>query len=771
MKKLILFLFALIPLIVSSQITKLDTTAVGKVVGGNRSVYTKIHTIIDTTNAWGDSITSLRNTTDQNYSFIADHADSLSAHTLLLQGLERDKAETSNPTISNPVFTGTVFFSTTDTLAKLSEVRTLVSGSVAPADSTTADFGLTETANALKVDTTASTGIMTNARGDTIAGYFKLYTAGSGILLSNETFSWGGTITGDVDITTNNEDYNYSRFIGQVADTITRVFQDSSEIRLHAYDIADGEESQVHVGLDATNKFSASMGVKDGTSWNKIGIWKDSLSVRDDINSKGLVYYEDYSTNFTNRSLVDKAYVDATAGHSAVTLAGTPDYLTLSTQEITLNQIDLTTDVTGVLPDANVANDITITNISQVQDITATAAEINYVDGVTSNVQTQLDGKVDEEDSLTIYGTSPVNLTYSTSGDSLEIAISDNSISATQLISDNSISATQLASNSVDSDELIDGSIDESHLNATNSPTDNQIPSYDDETGGFTWVDQSEGTALDTTDAVYSQHVVDSLIAALQTQITNLTATVNLHTQQIQTLAAGDITPLLIDSIEIGTFSDSIFLAFTDTTDLDLDSLVNVANLYITENGTEFGVNAVTYASTGDTIFIAGDSTAAYGATYLVDLLQTSYPQLQDSTGNATVAFNNKAVTNSISNPYGPPSVLTNTDSTYLWVYDLSDNSTTVGDTVISQWDDMSGNTNNCVQSTANYRPKYSGDTLIFDRDSMVLTSSFSASQPVTIWTIVRKDSDNGQYLFRDANSTPRIQREKGWWVIKCGLI
>jgi hypothetical protein len=36
-----------------------------------------------------------------------------------------------------------------------------------------------------------------------------------------------------------------------------------------------------------------------------------------------------------------------------VTLAGTPDYLTLSGQEITLNSIDLTTDVTGALPVAN----------------------------------------------------------------------------------------------------------------------------------------------------------------------------------------------------------------------------------------------------------------------------------------------------------------------------------------------------------------------------------------------------------------------------------
>lgn len=43
-----------------------------------------------------------------------------------------------------------------------------------------------------------------------------------------------------------------------------------------------------------------------------------------------------------------------------VTLAGTPDYITLSGQEITRGLIDLTSDVSGVLPDANVAADLTI---------------------------------------------------------------------------------------------------------------------------------------------------------------------------------------------------------------------------------------------------------------------------------------------------------------------------------------------------------------------------------------------------------------------------
>ena len=43
--------------------------------------------------------------------------------------------------------------------------------------------------------------------------------------------------------------------------------------------------------------------------------------------------------------------------HDQVTLAGTPDYITISGQEITRNAVDLAADVTGVLPSANMDAD------------------------------------------------------------------------------------------------------------------------------------------------------------------------------------------------------------------------------------------------------------------------------------------------------------------------------------------------------------------------------------------------------------------------------
>ena len=55
----------------------------------------------------------------------------------------------------------------------------------------------------------------------------------------------------------------------------------------------------------------------------------------------------------SNFVLETGATARASIGADNVTLAGTPDYLTLSGQEITRNPIDLTADVTGVLPAAN----------------------------------------------------------------------------------------------------------------------------------------------------------------------------------------------------------------------------------------------------------------------------------------------------------------------------------------------------------------------------------------------------------------------------------
>ena len=67
------------------------------------------------------------------------------------------------------------------------------------------------------------------------------------------------------------------------------------------------------------------------------------------IQTSGESFSNDDVSLMTSAAIQDQILADA----PAVTLAGTPDYITISGQEITRNQIDLTADVTGTLPVAN----------------------------------------------------------------------------------------------------------------------------------------------------------------------------------------------------------------------------------------------------------------------------------------------------------------------------------------------------------------------------------------------------------------------------------
>ena len=80
--------------------------------------------------------------------------------------------------------------------------------------------------------------------------------------------------------------------------------------------------------------------------------------------------------------------VDAagTDNSTDVTLAGSYDYLTLSGQQITLGQVDLSTDVTGSLPNGNLANS-TIT-VSDGSNNTATALGGTITFSATANETT-----------------------------------------------------------------------------------------------------------------------------------------------------------------------------------------------------------------------------------------------------------------------------------------------------------------------------------------------------------------------------------------------
>jgi len=86
-----------------------------------------------------------------------------------------------------------------------------------------------------------------------------------------------------------------------------------------------------------------------------------------DFASNDIVINHKEGTLFIKSDTEVKKLSEGGGGSSGgnVTLAGTPDYITISNQEITRNQIDLANDVTGVLPSANLAPDTAHLSVDQ----------------------------------------------------------------------------------------------------------------------------------------------------------------------------------------------------------------------------------------------------------------------------------------------------------------------------------------------------------------------------------------------------------------------
>ena len=163
------------------------------------------------------------------------------------------------------------------------------------------------------------------------------------------------------------------------------------------------------------------------------------------------------------RSLIDDADASAarttlgvdaagTDNSTDVTLAGSYDYLTLSGQQITLGQVDLSTDVTGSLPNSNLANS-SIT-VSDGSNSTATALGGTITFSGTSNETTVVESSgtvtiglpndVTVSNNLTVSGnlyvngsTTQVNTTQTTIEDHLlELGMVDGSAPSSDLNKD-----------------------------------------------------------------------------------------------------------------------------------------------------------------------------------------------------------------------------------------------------------------------------------------------------------------------------------------------
>ena len=148
--------------------------------------------------------------------------------------------------------------------------------------------------------------------------------------------------------------------------------------------IKDGDaEDEVDVII---GNGAASLTTVSGDLSVTTGLILDSVDVTT-IQTSAESFANNDTSLMTSAAIQDQILADA----PAVTLAGTPDYITISGQEITRNQIDLTADVTGTLPVANGGTGSTSTTYCDLtSNVTGTLPVANGGTGATSFTANEL---------------------------------------------------------------------------------------------------------------------------------------------------------------------------------------------------------------------------------------------------------------------------------------------------------------------------------------------------------------------------------------------
>lgn len=196
-------------------------------------------------------------------------------------------------------------------------------------------------------------GTTTTINSTTLAVDDKNIELGSVDTPSDATADGGGiTLKGDTDHTilwTNSTDsWDFSEHINLASGKQFKI----NGSQISSSDLSDGSglQQQPSEGAFVNGDKTKLDGIESGADVT------DATNVTSSLVAATSISPGDQSSIQSNLG-VDAAGTD---NSTDVTLAGSYDYLTISTQTITLGQIDLTTDVTGSLPDANVANDLTI---------------------------------------------------------------------------------------------------------------------------------------------------------------------------------------------------------------------------------------------------------------------------------------------------------------------------------------------------------------------------------------------------------------------------
>jgi hypothetical protein len=324
---------------------------------------------------------------------------------------------------------------------------------------------------------------------------------------------------------------------------------DNTEAGTSAKQLSDGDGNDFGLYIDTDGVVGIGAGASyslDVSSKNDGVALPVGTTANRPTGSAGLIRYnstlgklEYYDTGF--KKIASESYVNTqvqnvldsapdaldTLNEIAAALNDDPDFYTTITGLINAKEATITGAATTITSSDLTASRAVISNASGKVAVSAvTDTELGYLDGVTSAIQTQIDSKQDtltagtgiditsdtisadlsglvdtgaiQSDAVTAPKIAQFddNLTAATAGD---IMISNGTdftdVTVSGDVTINSSGVTTIGNDKIDSQHYAAGSIDEEHLNATNSPTDNYVLSYDQTSGGFTWVESSGGGA------------------------------------------------------------------------------------------------------------------------------------------------------------------------------------------------------------------------------------------------------------------------------------
>lgn len=164
----------------------------------------------------------------------------------------------------------------------------------------------------------------------------------------------------------------------------TFIYADTStpeNIEIHAdgnIELRAQDDLQVYSDVDVTGEITASGHISSSANVYAADYFDNGVNIN-------TLYAQVTGSDDNYVTDAEKTVIGNTSNTNSgdITVTGTPDYITISGQEITRNAIDLTTDVTGLLPDANMSANTAHLSGTQAFTGQKTFSTTVYLNGLT----------------------------------------------------------------------------------------------------------------------------------------------------------------------------------------------------------------------------------------------------------------------------------------------------------------------------------------------------------------------------------------------------